>query len=50
MIETIIIDDEVHCNGHLAGLLSTYCGSLIRVTGSAGSVEEGWRTILRLQP
>ena len=50
MIDTIIIDDEAHCIDHLTGLLSTYCGSLIRVTGSAGTVEEGWRTILQLKP
>jgi two-component system, LytTR family, response regulator len=50
MIDTIIIDDETHCIDHLAGLLSTYCGSLIRLAGSAGTVEDGWRMILDLQP
>ena len=50
MIETIIIDDERHCIDHLSGLLSTYCGSMIRLAGSAGTVEDGWRTILELQP
>ena len=50
MIETIIIDDERHCIDHLAGLLSTWCGSMIRLAGSAGTVEEGWRMILDLQP
>jgi two-component system LytT family response regulator len=50
MIETIIIDDETHCIDHLAGLLSTYCGSMVRLAGSAGTVEEGWKMILRLQP
>jgi two-component system, LytTR family, response regulator len=50
MIDTIIIDDEAHCIDHLTGLLSIYCGSLIRVTGSAGTVEEGWRAILQLKP
>lgn len=50
MIDAIIIDDEKHCIDHLAGLLNTYCGSLVRLAGSASSVEEGWQTILRLQP
>lgn len=50
MVDTIIIDDERHCIDHLSGLLSTYCGSMIRLAGSAGTVEDGWRTILELQP
>jgi two-component system, LytTR family, response regulator len=50
MIETLIIDDEMHCIDHLTGLLATYCGSMVRVAGSAGTVEEGWRSIVRLQP
>lgn len=50
MIEAIIIDDETHCSDLLAGLLNTYCGSLVRVAGTARSVEEGWQSILRVQP
>jgi len=50
MIDAIIIDDEAHCTEHLTALLSTWCGSMIRVAGSAGTVEEGWRMILDRQP
>lgn len=50
MIETIIIDDEGHCIDHLTRLLSTYCGSIVRLAGSAGNVEEGWRMILDKNP
>jgi two-component system, LytTR family, response regulator len=50
MIDTIIIDDENHCIDHLRRLLTTYCGSLVRVSGSAGTIEEGWRAILQLKP
>jgi|SRR6185312_3222227 len=50
MIDAIIIDDEPHCTDRLTGLLETYCGSLVRVAGTAGSVEEGWQAILKLQP
>lgn len=50
MIDTIIIDDETHCIGHLAGLLTTWCGSMIRLAGSARTVEDGWRAILDRRP
>jgi two-component system LytT family response regulator len=50
MIDTIIIDDEDHCINHLSGLLSTYCSSMIRLKGVCRSLEEGWQTIVRLQP
>ncbi|HVS96902.1 MAG TPA: LytTR family DNA-binding domain-containing protein [Puia sp.] len=50
MVRTMIIDDEAHCTDHLTGLLSTYCDSLVRVEATAGSVAEGWQTILRIQP
>jgi two-component system LytT family response regulator len=50
MIDTIIIDDETHCIDHLSGLLTTWCGSMVRLTGTARSVEEGYQVILRLQP
>src|SRR5580693_3470589 len=50
MIETIIIDDEAHCINHLSGLLSTYCGSMVRLAGTAGTVEEGWQMILHIRP
>lgn len=50
MIDTIIIDDETHCTRHLSELLSTYCGPVIRIAGSASTVEEGWRIILQHQP
>ena len=50
MIETVIIDDEKHCIDHLSGLLSDWCGSLIRVTGTAGSAEEGLQVIYALRP
>src|SRR5579863_3849129 len=50
MIDTIIIDDEGHCIDHLSGLLTTYCGSMIRLTGSARAVEDGWRMIVGLRP
>jgi two-component system LytT family response regulator len=50
MIDTILIDDEAHCIDHLSGLLTTWCGSMIRVAGTARTVEEGWQVILRQQP
>ena len=50
MIETIIIDDEAHCTDRLSGLLSTYCGSVVRLAGSARTLEEGWHMIIDLQP
>lgn len=50
MIDAIIIDDEIHCIDHLGGLLKTYCGSLVRLAGSARSVAEGWEAIVGLQP
>jgi two-component system LytT family response regulator len=50
MIDTIIIDDETHCIDHLSGLLTTWCGSMIRVAGTARTVEEGWQVILRQKP
>lgn len=50
MTRAIIIDDEPHCIDHLSELLSTYCGSLVGVVGSAGTVEDGCRAILDLQP
>ncbi len=50
MIETIIIDDESHCIDRLTGLLSTYCGSVVRLAGSARTVDEGWQMILEVQP
>lgn len=50
MIDAIIIDDETHCINHLTGLLATYCGSLIRLAGSANTVADGWRLILDTQP
>jgi two-component system LytT family response regulator len=50
MIDTIIIDDETHCIDHLAGLLTTWCGSMIRLAGSARTEEDGWRTILDRRP
>jgi two-component system LytT family response regulator len=50
MVDTIIIDDETHCIDHLSGLLSECCGPMIRLAGSARTVEEGWRKILELRP
>lgn len=50
MIDTIIIDDETHCIDHLAGLLTTWCGSMIRLTGSARTVDDAWRAILDRRP
>lgn len=50
MIDAVIIDDESHCIDHLTGLVATYCGSMVRLTGSAGTIEDGWRSILQLQP
>lgn len=50
MIEAIIIDDEPHCIDHLAALLATYCGSVLRLSGTARSVEDGWQMILDIHP
>ncbi|HEV9035902.1 MAG TPA: LytTR family DNA-binding domain-containing protein [Puia sp.] len=50
MIDAIIIDDESHCIRHLSGLLSASCGSTIRLADAASTLEDGWRSILRLKP
>jgi two-component system LytT family response regulator len=50
MIDAIIIDDEAHCIRHLSGLLSASCGPVVRLAGTATTVEDGWQSILRLQP
>jgi two-component system LytT family response regulator len=50
MIDAIIIDDEEHCIDHLTSLVELYCGSMLRIAGSARDIEEGWRCILQVQP
>jgi len=50
MIDAIIIDDESHCIDHLTGLVAAWCGSMVRIAGSARTIEDGWRSIVQLQP
>lgn len=50
MIDAIIIDDEQHCIDRLSELLTSTCGSVIRIAGAFHTVEEGWNAIVRLQP
>lgn len=50
MIRALIIDDEQHCIDRLIHLLLPVHKNLIEIIGTAGSVEEGIKSILSLQP
>ncbi len=49
MLNTVIIDDEVHIRDSLTKLLARYCPQ-VSVTGMAGSVTDGIRVIREFHP
>ncbi len=50
MINTIIIDDEVHCIRRLNNLLKEYCKDNIHLLGAYENIEEGLSAIKGLRP
>lgn len=50
MINTIIIDDEIHCIQRLSNLLKEYCRDNIHLLGAYENIEEGLSSIKKLRP
>ncbi|MCB2222042.1 MAG: LytTR family DNA-binding domain-containing protein [Bacteroidetes bacterium] len=49
MLKTIIVDDEDHVRGTLGKFLEKYCPK-VTIAGEAGSVQEAYEVISKIQP